>query len=336
MTRPVVSFIIPTRDCARHLRACLASIQALAPGQPPHEVLVIDGGSTDDTVAVAEAAGARVLRNERRVAYNQEGPEGSKAIGVRAAEGEFLAFVDADNALATADWVERMLEPFRDHPEVAVVEPSKWARPGDSAVNRYCSSLVTRTDRADPFSLGSPVRDAWVERVPGERYALWRAHGLRMPCIANGTVVRRSAVLAAGGYDYDADLTRRIVEGGAATVATVRSTGVYHDYVPSMRVLFRKARWRSAYAARLVETKERAAPAELSSRSLGEVARNAAWSLTLVGPAVYATRRALRDRDAAWLLHPWVCALVTGVFAVNVLPRLPAILGAVGARRTGG
>ncbi len=52
-----------------------------------------------------------------------------------------------------------------------------------------------------------------------------------------------------------------------------------------------------------------------------------------MGPTAYAVRRAVRDRDAAWLMHPGASALVTAIFAWNALPRLPALLRAAGARR---
>ena len=90
--RPDVSFVIPTRNEANYLRAALASIAALDTSYG-YEVFVVDGGSTDDTQAIARAYDATVL----------EAPDSSIArarnLGAATARGEWLAFVDADTEL---------------------------------------------------------------------------------------------------------------------------------------------------------------------------------------------------------------------------------------------
>src|SRR5687768_2903499 len=61
-TAQTISFVIPVRDDAARLRACLTSIAA---GDYPAdlvEVIVVDNGSVDGSPETAEAAGARVLR----------------------------------------------------------------------------------------------------------------------------------------------------------------------------------------------------------------------------------------------------------------------------------
>ena len=59
-----VTVIVPVRNAATHLPAALASILPQLP--QTGEILVIDGGSTDDSVAIATAHGARVLHQQGR------------------------------------------------------------------------------------------------------------------------------------------------------------------------------------------------------------------------------------------------------------------------------
>jgi glycosyltransferase involved in cell wall biosynthesis len=59
-----VSVIVPVRNAAAHLPAALASVLSQRPA--PAECIVIDGGSTDGSVAIAEAHGARILHQEGR------------------------------------------------------------------------------------------------------------------------------------------------------------------------------------------------------------------------------------------------------------------------------
>lgn len=90
---PLVSVIVPNYNYAPTLRLCLAALDAQT--HRPLEVIVVDDGSTDDSVAVAESFDVRVLRTPVN-----SGPSVARNIGAAAAGGEVLMFVDSDVALA--------------------------------------------------------------------------------------------------------------------------------------------------------------------------------------------------------------------------------------------
>src|SRR4051812_41275460 len=85
-----ISVIIPALDAGGALGEALA---ALAGARLIREIVVVDGGSRDDTVAVAKAAGARVIVAER-------GRGQQLAAGAATANGEWLLFLHADCRLA--------------------------------------------------------------------------------------------------------------------------------------------------------------------------------------------------------------------------------------------
>jgi glycosyltransferase involved in cell wall biosynthesis len=94
----LLSVVIPAYNEARRLPATLAGWRTYFAAQAyDTEVLVVDDGSADDTAVVAEAAGARVLR----LRPNQ-GKGGAVRAGVLAAEGDPIAYVDADMNVAPA------------------------------------------------------------------------------------------------------------------------------------------------------------------------------------------------------------------------------------------
>lgn len=84
-----VSVVIPALNEAVALPATLASVTAQA---APSEVVVVDGDSTDETVAVAERFGARVIRSARGRAHQMNA-------GAAATSGEVLLFLHADTHL---------------------------------------------------------------------------------------------------------------------------------------------------------------------------------------------------------------------------------------------
>ena len=88
-TEPTVSVVIPTLNEARNLPHVFARIPA-----DTHEVIVVDGRSTDDTVAVA-----RKLRpTVRIVRQTRKGKGNALACGFAAATGDVIAMVDADGS----------------------------------------------------------------------------------------------------------------------------------------------------------------------------------------------------------------------------------------------
>lgn len=89
MAQLEVSVIVPARNAAAWLAECLESVT----GQDPREVIVVDGCSTDDTLAIARSFGAQVLSDEGR------GLPAARMLGVQNAQCEVVALIDADVVL---------------------------------------------------------------------------------------------------------------------------------------------------------------------------------------------------------------------------------------------
>lgn len=107
-----VSVVIPVRNDARSLEHCL---QALANQTvPPLEVVVVDNASTDDSVAVALAHGARVITEP------SIGIPAAAAAGYDAAAGSVIARLDADSVPST-QWVGQILAALERRPDTVAV-----------------------------------------------------------------------------------------------------------------------------------------------------------------------------------------------------------------------
>ena len=112
-----LSVIIPTRNRARVLDDCLASLHLQSLPADAFEVIVVDNGSTDDTVATAgRHAGALRLQC---LAAPEPGLHVGRHAGMQAATTDLLVFAD-DDIVAGPDWLASVLEAFAD-PAVALV-----------------------------------------------------------------------------------------------------------------------------------------------------------------------------------------------------------------------
>ena len=102
-----VSVVIPVFNDARLLARCLDALQTGS--RLPDEIVVVDNGSSDDSAAVAQARGARVVVEPRR------GIAPASAAGFDAARGDLLARIDAD-CVPARDWLMRAEQRFDAHP----------------------------------------------------------------------------------------------------------------------------------------------------------------------------------------------------------------------------
>ena len=102
MSDKIVSFIIPAYNAADTIVRCLDSIYALSFKQEEFEVIVIDDCSTDETVSIIEDW--RLKKDNLTLLKQSENHRQGAARnrGVFLAKGDYILFVDADDAVRRA------------------------------------------------------------------------------------------------------------------------------------------------------------------------------------------------------------------------------------------
>ena len=109
-----VSIVIIGRNEERGVEKCVRAAQTAAQIGGA-EIIYVDSASTDDTVRIVESLGIRVVALDP----NQKlCPSAGRFAGSRAANGEFILFLDADT-LIYEDFLPAAVEHFRCHPPVA-------------------------------------------------------------------------------------------------------------------------------------------------------------------------------------------------------------------------
>ncbi|MCU0627410.1 MAG: glycosyltransferase family 2 protein [Gemmatimonadaceae bacterium] len=159
--------VIPARNARAYVGDAVASARTQT--VPPDEVIVVDDGSTDDTAAVARAAGARVVPHP-----TARGVSAARNTGIDAVAAPVVAFLDADD-LWTPDHAMRCLAPFANgRPCVAFGRSVSFMTDEEVVWPRIAAGTL-----ADP--LGTLLVDNTVPQ--------------------SSAVVSRDALLAVGGYD---------------------------------------------------------------------------------------------------------------------------------------
>jgi len=111
---PLVSAVIPTHDNAEMAAEAVESV--LAQTYTAREIIVVDDGSSDDTVD-------RLSRFEGRICLIRQehmGPAVARNAGIKAAKGELVAFLDSDD-LWLPEKLARCIDGLQRHPEAGVV-----------------------------------------------------------------------------------------------------------------------------------------------------------------------------------------------------------------------
>jgi glycosyltransferase involved in cell wall biosynthesis len=111
---PKISIVIPTYNRAHVLGRAIESVFAQTVSD--FEILVADDGSTDATAALLESFPERVLH----LRQSNRGPAAARNLGMAAARGEYIAFLDSDDAYFPRN-LEAHLEVFDRNPGAGLV-----------------------------------------------------------------------------------------------------------------------------------------------------------------------------------------------------------------------
>jgi rhamnosyltransferase len=151
----MISVIIPVKNGGADLIRCLDAIRAQRV-DCEIEIVVIDSGSSDDSVAIARARGA-VVHEIPPAAFSHGA---SRNLGARSAAGEFLVFISQDAYPVADDWLERLLAPMRSGAQVGGVYGRQLAHAGASPPEIYFLNFLygpeprrQRVQRADQLSM---------------------------------------------------------------------------------------------------------------------------------------------------------------------------------------
>ncbi|WP_376694882.1 glycosyltransferase family 2 protein [Wenzhouxiangella sp. EGI_FJ10305] len=116
---PLVSVIIPAFNAARFLPRALASVAAQSYPAVRIETIVVDDGSTDDTLTLARALEAKTPGMQVFSQPNQ-GVSAARNLAIAASSGELIAFLDADDRWLP-DKIAAQVEVYRTNPAVGLI-----------------------------------------------------------------------------------------------------------------------------------------------------------------------------------------------------------------------
>ena len=156
----LVSIILATYNRAPRIATAIRSV--LAQTHRTWELLVVDDASTDDTAAVVDSfADPRIFR--LTLPFNCGSPARPRNVGLQLARGEYMAYIDDDNAWRPQH-LERLLEAVRSHPGAVGAYGGKAHHLGDGRVEEICHPQqgIDTQDGLHTRSALAAVPEGWV------------------------------------------------------------------------------------------------------------------------------------------------------------------------------
>lgn len=188
----MLSVIIPTLNAASHLPRSLPPLAAMEAVGLVREVILSDGGSTDASLAIAEASGARIVQGPAQRARQLRA-------GAHIARGPWLLFLHADTALSPG-----------------------WAAEVASFMQGDEDCIAAFRFGCDDPSKEAQSMARWVAR---------RCRWLRLPYGDQGLLIHQNTYRKVGGYGElpfleDVELIRRVGRGKVRMLETLAITSV--------------------------------------------------------------------------------------------------------------
>jgi glycosyltransferase involved in cell wall biosynthesis len=290
---PRVSFIIPTLNTEAILENCLASIARQHYPREKIEIILADAHSKDRTRDIAKKFGAIVLDDDGK---NME--EG-KRLALQHATGDYIVFVDADNEITHADYIELAMKSLAANPQALGVESYYLPSPKMSSFCAYLTALLHISDPICWLMSANPqlvARDGKVERwiLPPGTFSY--------PLGANGFVYRRADLQSVQANEkfQDTHVAMFLMKNGQREWLRIRGRGVHHYYVQTLWGFVQKRRRATVHFLRVQE--------EMPVNWMKEKPPVPLWlaavyCVTFFGPLFHTLRGIIRTGDWRWLWH---------------------------------
>jgi glycosyltransferase involved in cell wall biosynthesis len=287
-TEPDVDVVIPTLNAGVHLEECLSSIRCQS-YEGRIRIMVIDGGSTDDTLLVSNQHSADVFV---RPGMYATGLHGARNYGLSLCKAEYYWQIDSDNILLEQTTLRELVRPFIQDPALTISFP-------EISPQEHGSSLSTW------FAL-EEQRKVTEMKSRGTAMGNWTLFPDLEFGLCNGSLIKTEALRQVGGYDSDVRTLQRLRRAGRSRAALVNTSHYAHYTVESPRDFVRKLKSRTRRFGKMTGTELRAYFADYEA-DRSSLKTNSATSV--FGAPARAVVELLRGgrREWAWgLVYPLI------------------------------
>ena len=245
---PKVSIVIPVYNREEYIASCLNSIYKQNYEDNKIEVLLVDAGSTDKTLAIAKHFKKRKGPVDLKIIHiddpmAQKVGEPGKVMGFKKMTGDFYLYLDSDAELVSKDFVKDLIYPLLDDPSIAGSFTRYMPHKNQNAFNRYVSYNELQLWSMLAFLLPK-IKDVTVDKR--DKYDVVKINPEISPPIGMAfyrKVLLDKIIQEPDNFNYvDIAIPLQLAELGYDKFAYVESAGLYHERTGLKRELWRQKR----------------------------------------------------------------------------------------------
>lgn len=316
-TWPSVSIVIVALNAARNLEECLSAIASQDYDRNKLEILVMDGGSTDNSGEIAKKFGAEFVN-----AGYRENPEARRGMGLIKAKNEIIAYIDSDIFIIGKNWLKEMIKPLLVDPGIAAVQPLMYEyRKKDNILDRYFTLIGLHDPVA--YYLNKRDRFSYFEKKwnmlgkakdCGEYYRVEFDYNNMPPLGCNGFVTRREEFKRIAlpddsklEYFTHSDSAYDLVKSGRSIFAFVKNTVVHATSAGSFwRFIKKRQKYTEDFHFRATPRNYKVYDSKSMADNIN-LLKYVFFTVTVIRPLFDSIRGFVVKPDIAWFIHPFMC-----------------------------
>lgn len=326
---PSLSFVIATFNSSKTIKECFESIKIQNYPKNLIEIIIADGGSTDNTIQLAENYGAKVLSIKNK----RQGPEYNRAKGAHKAKNEILVFIDHDNILPHKDWLKNMIAPIIEDKNVVGVETLRYHyNKNESLLGRYFALFGVNDPL--PFYLGKADRLSYIYTnlqnygvfkkanvIDKGKYFMVDFSKNDIPTLgSNGFLIRKSLLFKYAKTDPDLffhiDVNVDLIKKGFRRFAFIKDTIIHQT---QERGLIDYLKRRKLFMEKYHESSLPRRYSVYEKKDFKKLIFFVFITITFVKPIYDSLRGFLIIHDVAWFINPILCCMILIVYMYSVI-----------------
>lgn len=319
---PTISIVTATFNSGKILGRCLGAVREQDYPQDKIEIILGDGGSTDNTLEIAKKYKAKVIK----IPKEKQHAEYNRGVAFNQAKADLVLILDHDNFLPYKTWLKDMVKPLLENPKMVATESCYYDYNRNyKLMDRYFA--LFGTSEPLPYYLGKADRlpqtaKTWINfgkaKDKGDYFLVeFEKDPLKIPTIGtNGCLMRRKLVVENADvrpeHHYPIDVMVDVIKNGYNQFGFVKNSIIHLTNLSGFWP-FLKRRMMFADQYHFQDYSKRRYSVFMKGDEW-KLVKYVFYSLTLVGPTRDAFKGFIKIPDLAWFVYPFMCLATTLVY----------------------
>lgn len=333
---PLVTVMIATFNSEKVLKRTMDAIAEQT--YPNIEILLMDGGSTDQTFQIAKAYdNCKIINNPKT------DPVSAKLLGLQNAHGRYLITVDHDEVMINPKTIELEVQSLTEHPQCKAAIVSGYRRPKDyPLLNQYISEygdpfslFIYRFSKDDQY-LEKLLNKYYTRKFNNEEYSVFSFEKIKkqplFELVCAGSMIDRNYFVDCTDIETNpATLTQLfyiMLSMGNYDLAYIKNAPLEHYSVDSLKAYLPKIKWRIINNVHYADKASNGftGRAKLQEKSADNISFRkylfVLYTITIIPSVIDAVCMAVTRKNPVYLLHPFLCWYVLVEIAYQMILKL--------------